>query len=409
MGRSGKPPRVDLDRSVPALLVKVGDYPTHHGGLGVIRSLGRLGVPVYAITDSRYEAAATSRYLTGTLSWRTRDPEGPDALVDDLLHIGHQLRRPSVAIATDDEAAVLLARHANVLTNRFILPRVAPTLPGQLGSKHGLFESCTTHGIPTPHSVFPESFEELTASAGEIGYPVIVKSVDPWIRLRTPAVDSTTLVRDERELTERFGSVPTLPPLLLQEYVPHEQAEDWFVHLYADADSTCVVALTGRKLRSWPVNAGWTTYAQAAANPALVELTASLCKKVGYQGIADLDWRYDLRDGNFKLVDFNPRVGAQFRIGETVAGIDVVRALHLDLTGRPVPSGEQVYERRWVVENLDLMARLAHRRFRVPTAAPQRVRGRLERGWWAADDPVPFVALAAGIARRTAGRLLRTG
>lgn len=408
MGRDGKSLQVDLDRSVPALLVKVGDYPVHHGGLGVVRSLGRLGVRVYAITGSRFEAAATSRYLAGRFFWRT-DPENPDGLVDDLLQMGRRLSRPSVAVATDDEAAVLLAQHADVLGERFVLPQVPPTLPARLGSKRGLFESCRAHGVPTPRSVFPATFAELIVSAREIGYPVIIKSIDPWVRLRMPAVASTTLVRGESELTERFGSAPTLPPLLLQEYLPREQGEDWFVHLYADAESTCLVALTGRKLRSWPVGAGWTTYAQAVANPTLAELATRFCKQVGYQGIADLDWRYDRRDHKFNLVDFNPRVGAQFRIGETVAGVDAVRALHLDLTGRPVPSGEQVYGRRFIVENLDLMARLAHRRSRIPAVAPERMRGRIEWGWWAADDPVPLAALTAGIARRAASRMLRTG
>ncbi|NUO42057.1 MAG: ATP-grasp domain-containing protein, partial [Streptomyces sp.] len=51
------------DREVPGLIVKFGDYPLHHGGVGAIRSLGRLGVPMYAITEDRYTPAAASRYL----------------------------------------------------------------------------------------------------------------------------------------------------------------------------------------------------------------------------------------------------------------------------------------------------------------------------------------------------------
>ena len=34
------------DDGVPALIVKFGDYPLHHGGVGAIRSLGWLGVPM---------------------------------------------------------------------------------------------------------------------------------------------------------------------------------------------------------------------------------------------------------------------------------------------------------------------------------------------------------------------------
>ena len=78
----------------------------------------------------------------------------------------------------------------------------------------------------------------------------------------------------------------------------------------------------------WPIR-GWR------------ESAARFCRAIGFSGIADLDWRLDRRDGRYKLLDFNPRVGAQFRLFETDAGIDVVRALHLDLTGRPVPAGAQ--------------------------------------------------------------------
>ena len=80
-----------------------------------------------------------------------------------------------------------------------------------------------------------------------------------------------------------------------------------------------------------------TACAYTASNPQLAALATRLCERVGYCGIADLDFRYDRRDGRYKLVDFNPRTGAQFRLFENAAGVDVVRALHLDLTGRPVP------------------------------------------------------------------------
>ncbi|GLZ47644.1 hypothetical protein Acsp06_38290 [Actinomycetospora sp. NBRC 106375] len=51
VARAAEPGRVDLDRDVPALLLKVGRCPLHHGGLGVVRSLGRAGVAVHAVTE----------------------------------------------------------------------------------------------------------------------------------------------------------------------------------------------------------------------------------------------------------------------------------------------------------------------------------------------------------------------
>ena len=136
------------------------------------------------------------------------------------------------------------------------------------------------------------------------------------------------------------------------------------------------------------------------SNPSLAEMSERFCKEIGYTGIADLDWRLDLRDGQYKLVDFNPRMGNQFRLFETEAGIDVVRALHLDLTGRDVPSGPQVCPRRIVVEHVDIPARIAYRRLgqRATSARPASLMKRrkttlTEFAWLAADDPLPAFAV----------------
>lgn len=70
-----------IEHSVPLLFVKIGHYPPHHGGLGVIRSLGRLGVAVHAVTERRLTPAAVSRHLSGTAVWPTTRREDPAQLV----------------------------------------------------------------------------------------------------------------------------------------------------------------------------------------------------------------------------------------------------------------------------------------------------------------------------------------
>jgi D-aspartate ligase len=53
------------DVSTPAVVLKFDPNVMHHGGLGAIRSLGRMGVPVYAVQESSWSPAAHSRYLRG--------------------------------------------------------------------------------------------------------------------------------------------------------------------------------------------------------------------------------------------------------------------------------------------------------------------------------------------------------
>ena len=129
---------------------------------------------------------------------------------------------------------------------------------------------------------------------------------------------------------------------MLQEFIPGGIDQDWFFHGYCDAASTCRPAFTGVKERSYPAHAGLTSLGRCEPNAVLSDQVTALLGKLGYRGILDLDLRLDRRDGEYKLLDFNPRLGAQFRLFQTTAGIDVATAAYLDLTGAAIPEGAPV-------------------------------------------------------------------
>ncbi len=393
------------DRRVPALIVKIGRYPLHSGGVGAIRTLGRLGVPVYATTEDPFTPAALSRYCTGRFRWRTTGDEDPAELIGGLRDIGRRLGRRSVAVPVDDEAAVLLAEHADELAEYFVFPPIPSGLPRQLASKHELYDLCRQHGVPAPKSVFLSTSAEVAAFAAAGTFPVVAKNAEPWVRRSAPMVAGTTVLANPSELLALTETGGRRPSLVLQDYIPTEHAEDWIVHLYCDANSNCLVLFTGVKVRSWPPHTGATACAYAVPNPALAQMTERFCKEIGFQGVADLDLRFDRRDGQFKLVDFNPRMGNQFRLFETAAGVDVVRALYLDLTGRGVPPSHQVSGRRIVVEHIDLLARLAYRGSTYSTPSAPLGAAPTELAWLARDDPLPFLAMMPRLARPLASHL----
>ena len=409
-------PAALADTDVPALLLKIGQYPLHSGGVAVVRTLGRLGVPVYAITEDRLTPLALSRYCSGSFVWRVTGHEEPGYLAGRLREVGERIGRRAVVVPVDDEAAVLTAEHADELSEHFIFPHIDPGLPRALASKQQLYELCRRHDVPSPVSVCPATDTELAEFAATATFPVVVKNAEPWTRRRAPVVSHTTVMHTAGELLGAAPSGNGSPPgVIVQEYIPRDQAQDWIVHLYCDANSNCVALFTGVKVRSWPPHNGATACAYTMANPELAQIAEHFCKAIGFQGIADLDWRLDLRDGKYKLVDFNPRVGNQFRLFETEQGINVVRALHLDLTGRAVPAGAAPTGRRIVVEHIDMLARFAYRHGSgYPAAAPPPPVTATELAWLAKDDPLPFLAMwprlakPLAAARRDHGRAKHT-
>lgn len=400
-------PRPELDSSVPALIVKVSPHVYDHGSLGAARSLGRAGVPVYAITEDRNTPIARSRYVRGRFPWWIGDVVA-ESFVTRMLEIGTTIGRPAVPITTDDVAAVLLAEHAARLSEHFILPAWDPVTVHALSSKAGMYELCRKHGVPTPRTVLPTSREELFALATDLRFPIVAKNAEPGRAGGVAPLRTTTVVMDRAGLERILRDVPDPTGVLLQEYIPHEQSEDWFVALYSDAEARPLVQFSGRKVRAWPVRSGMTADGAAEPNPELNRMAGAFVRAVGWRGPASLDWRLDRRTGEYNLVDFNVRLGAQFRFGETLAGIDVVRAYHMDMTGRRVPAAAQDFSRRLRVGNLFLLnaidQRLEH--LVAPEIPPRRQR--TVRAWSAADDPLPTaVMLTRGTAALADGMLRR--
>jgi D-aspartate ligase len=414
-GRPLDPPSIaaQFDTSTPAFMLRIGYLPLHHGCLGVIRTLGRVGVPVYGVHEDRFTPAAVSRYLQGKILW-VPDGTDTDELLDGMRTIAERLQRPAIAIPTDDVSAILLAEHADLLAHWFQFPRQDARLARTLADKRELYWLCRRLGVPCPGAAFPSSWEEARDFTRSSGLPVVAKIPQPWLIPKAARVKSSTIVPtldDLSDLYRRLGD-QAASNLMLQEHIPN--GEDWVFHGYCDASSTTLAGFTGVKLRSYPAYAGPTTLGRCVTNEELREQAERLFRAIAYRGIMDLDYRLDLRDGRYKLLDFNPRIGAQFRLFEDDAGIDVVRALHLDLTGRPVPRGRLLEGRSFMVETGDLLSTRGYRRAGALTWRSWlwSLRGVRELAWFARDDLVPLLAVCVRFALRGVERPLgieRTG
>jgi D-aspartate ligase len=383
----------DLDPGVPVLLVRViTNFPIQHHVVGVIRTLGRAGVPVYAVTEEGVTPASVSRFLTGQVKLSSGEELDQSALLDRLVEVIDGLPARPMLVCTDDEAAVLVAEGAAALTGRALFPAVSPELPRQLASKQGLYEICQRYGVPTPATSSVSTGDDLEAALANMTLPVVVKQADSWSRLTRPVVTGSTVLRtaeDVGKLRAAFDRCPEGSHVIVQEYLPDDDSEDWFVHGYFSASSHASRVFTARKYWSWPPRTGMTAYARTESNEELERAVRDLCRRIGYRGIFDTDWRYDRRTGTYHLLDFNPRVGAQFRMFEDDGGVDVVRAMHLDLSGRPSGSGRQVEGERFLVENLGLAARSHYREELQPPRIPNAPT-RLRLAWFSLDDLRPF-------------------
>ncbi len=403
---AGESRTLEVDTTTPVVVLKLDANPFHHGGLGVIRSLGRLGVPVYAVHEEKFTPAASSRYLSGGWLWHP-SLDDVDRLRQGFVRLAERIGRPAVLIPTDDAGALVLAEHGRDLREWFLFPAPPDGLPRQLADKYSLYQVCQRFGVPCVETIIATSVNEATGFAGRVGLPVVVKLTRPWRGGGSNGLRSTTVVRTYEELIGIFRQLEGADgaEVMLQEYIPGGQGHDWFFHGYLDATSNCRPAFTGLKKRSYPAHAGLTSLGRSTVNERLASEVQRFLADIDYRGIVDLDLRWDARDDQYKLLDFNPRIGAQFRLFRDSLGVDVAVAAHLDLTGRPVPHGRQI-ERGFLVENYDPMAALGYWRRGELTGSGwlKSLRGIDEFAWFASDDLRPFGLMCARLCWRMVER-----
>jgi predicted ATP-grasp superfamily ATP-dependent carboligase len=250
---------------------------------------------------------------------------------------------------------------------------------------------CNAHDIATAVCAAPRTMDDVLSFAGRSTYPVMLKASEQWL-----PIGGKSRVRQVHSRAELIDLYAGLSPAefqqtLLQEYIP---GDDWICHGYFNAANNLALTFTGRKLRGYPVEAGSTAVGLSVANDTLARDAERFLGSVRYSGIIDMDWRQDRRDGTFRLIDCNPRIGQNFRMFETAAGIDVVRAQHLDLTGRLIPRAAMIADRVFTVESYSVLGALRRigRRSATPLLELPKLHSR-ERAWWTPRDPVPFLVM----------------
>ena len=382
----------DYDFSTP---VFIPDYSeSWYVALGQTRSLGRLGVPVYGSGKSSRLPSEYSRYLRKFFFLEPAQFNTEEQTLNSLIVISQIIGRKPVLLISLDPFAKFAAKHKDILGNHFIIPRLDPNVIEGLCDKKRTHVMALENGLPTVKTGFPESIEDVNKFSREAIFPVIMKATD-WSNFEKRPPNLLTLLKSSEELIREYKQISTqveCPNVILQEYIHGQGSQEWIFHGYFDAQSRCLLSFTGKKLRQVPIFGGVTSLGMCSNNEQLKSMSINFLRAIRYSGIVDIDYIYDDRDGLYKVLDVNPRIGANFRIFVGANGLDVARAMYLDLTAQPLPQDYQIEGRKWIVEDRDMLSSYAGYRQGALGLRDwvKSLRGVKEGAWFALDDPLPF-------------------
>jgi len=394
--------------STPAVILE----GSPRGNLGIVRTLGRLGVPMYVIESKPGSPASQSRYCKEVFHWDFAAATA-DETVSFLMSIGTMIGRRSFLFPTCDENAILAAAHFDTLKRWFIYPQQSPALASSLVSKKEMYFLAKQHGVPTPEASFPESIDDVLSFCETAKFPLMAKGID-GARLKRLLGAGVIIAENRSELLAVYKRIDEneRSNVMLQEYIPGGDDSIWMFNGYFDADSNCRFGITGKKIRQYPNYTGQTSLGICLQNDFVYETTVRWMKELGYKGILDIGYRFDARDGQYKVLDVNPRIGATFRLFVDRNGMDVAQALYSDLTGQPVPSGAAREGRKWIVEDADIASFLRYRKDGKLTFLEwlKSLAGVEEAAYFGIDDMYPFWNMCSrSFRRKLQGNNVTTG
>ncbi|MGA8022822.1 MAG: hypothetical protein WA361_05920 [Candidatus Acidiferrales bacterium] len=320
---------VRFDRDIPGAVVIGGDYQ----GLAIVRSLGQRGIPI-CVLDDEHSISRFSRYTKFGI--QVPDLRDEKATIEILLDVGRRLNLKGwVLFPTRDENVAALSRHRAALAEVFRVPTPEWETVQWMWDKRNTYKLAMELKIPIPESWFPtdsDDVERITTPFPLALKPAIKEHFVYATRVKAWRANNKAELRD---LLRRANSVTGPGEIIVQDLIPGDGRHQ-FGYCAFFKDGKAVGSMVTRRRRQHPYEFGRaSTFVETIDLPALESLSERFLQKINYYGLVEVEFKLDPRDGQFKLLDVNPRTWGYHSLGVS-AGVDFPYLLYADQVGIPL-------------------------------------------------------------------------
>jgi D-aspartate ligase len=324
------PDPVYSTKGTAGAVVVGGDYQ----GLGIARSLGRQGVPV-CIVDDELSISRYSRYSTKFV--KVANLRDERLTVDSLLEIGKRLNLQGwVLYPTREELVAAFSRNRAELSQLFRVPTPEWDSIQWAWDKRNTYRLANELGIPIPVTHCPQSIDGLS-QLDNLAPPFAVKpAIKEHFLYATKAKAWCANSHSElRRLFKKASELVDPGEIMVQEVIPGGGTQQ-FAYCAFFREGQAVGKMVAQRRRQHPLQFGRaSTYVETVDVPLLEELSERFLRRIDYYGLAELEYKLDPRDGQYKLLDVNARTWGYHSLGES-AGVDFSHMLYADQLGMPV-------------------------------------------------------------------------
>jgi D-aspartate ligase len=365
-----------------------------YSGLGIARDLAGKGIRVVGLSADPRIYGNFTRDCEVRSAPNSQD--APEHLLQALLRLAPEFAG-AIIFPTRDADVMFLDRFREELVPYYKIAIPAHDCLMRVIDKHALAIASKAAKIPTPRTFLISSRSDLPRVEEEVGFPCVLKptlavtwrGTESWKKVgarKAVRADNPGQLAHEYETLSRVHH-----EVLAQEYISGSADQIVVLGGYVRRGGELSHYFTARKLLQSPADFGTGCIVQSEEIQEIVSLSRRLCHALEYEGLAEIEYKYDEASGSFRLIEINTRHWDWHGLG-SASGVNLSWVAYCDMTGRSVdPPPERIAPAKWIAEDalfIYALRALYRRQLRLAELWRQ-LSGRRVYGIFSWDDPLP--------------------
>jgi len=336
----------------------------NRSSLAVTRSLGRFGCKVVVTGLQKKNLASSSRYCVDRYAVPSPLHDGPTYLATILGILSNQ--KIDILFPMTEPTILLLAEYRDQFPEYTILACPALEKIRTIFDKFAVFRLAQENGIAIPKTLFVDNRDDFFGKKNTVHqFPVVIKPAMSKIPIKDGFLSTgVRYAHDKAELEKLYEKELALDfPSMIQEKVigPGTGLFTLF------QNGRHLALFSHQRLREKPPSGGVSVVCESVAlDEEMVEASQKLLAAVDWQGVAMVEFKRDIRDGQAKLMEINGRFWGSLQLA-IASGVDFpVLFLHQLTQSAQKRVADDNYRiglrMKWFLGTLDhLIIRLRHK------------------------------------------------
>lgn len=285
---------------LPAVII----LGAHTVGLGVLRAFKHMNIDKIVVSYDPNDMGRYSRYIT-----HLYDAPHPETQQDDFIAFLIKLADTysgAMVIPASDASLAAVSHWKAELSRYYTMACTEWYIAEKFIDKKKTYTLAEEAGVPAPRTIIPHNDAQAESYARSVLYPCLVKPCqshlyfDVFHRKMVYAQDKYELLQAYRQAAAAGLEV------VLQEFIPGDDTSGVNYNSYT-WDGQQLVEFTASKIRNAPPNLGSPCAAVSSMVDGVLEGGRRILQAMGFYGYACTEFKYDARDGIYKLMEVNGR------------------------------------------------------------------------------------------------------